>query len=308
MGTSRSERGVRFSVGQSGLFESGSVVDDLRTVGIFVGPYRNLTTLTASVLALHPQCQVLNHGGKRLLTKSCDFIADYSDERLALFCRSALQASATGKNGDFGGSIVYSHAFKSEQLRNLYAERFGTTLLKEHPTSLVWKESQFVTSRIRNPPYSGGHLPPAELALAAPKLRFLLPVRNPLDCARSNVRRGLAQRLPGKAHDAGSVLRWILQTVAWFARLARENPAQFLMFYEDDPPEMIAGAVQIFLELDDDAQWQRAFASAFTVQGRKPVHGPPMYTIFEQQVARRLADFPEVAARLRAIVGSPAPG
>ncbi|MHB8529324.1 MAG: hypothetical protein ACYC8V_07420, partial [Caulobacteraceae bacterium] len=43
-----------------------AIVDGVRRTAVILGPYRNLTTLTASVLALHPQCQVLNHASDRI--------------------------------------------------------------------------------------------------------------------------------------------------------------------------------------------------------------------------------------------------
>ena len=49
----------------------------LRSVCLALGPYRNLTTLTAGILSLHPQCQVLNHAGVRLLPDpERNFLAD----------------------------------------------------------------------------------------------------------------------------------------------------------------------------------------------------------------------------------------
>ena len=61
----------------------------LRTVGLILGPYRNLTTLTASVLSLHPECQALNHAGPRLLKGRLDFIQDV--RRLDRFCNAAAR-------------------------------------------------------------------------------------------------------------------------------------------------------------------------------------------------------------------------
>ena len=53
-----------------------AVINRVRRTAVLLGPYRNLTTLTASVLALHPQCQVLNHAGGRLLRRGAlDFIS-----------------------------------------------------------------------------------------------------------------------------------------------------------------------------------------------------------------------------------------
>ena len=37
-------------------------MDNIKSVCLMVGPYRNLTTLLAGVMALHPNVQVMNHG------------------------------------------------------------------------------------------------------------------------------------------------------------------------------------------------------------------------------------------------------
>lgn len=53
-------------------------IQDVRAVCLALGPYRNLTTLTASVIALHPNCQVLNHGWSRVAGKGkLNFLTDY---------------------------------------------------------------------------------------------------------------------------------------------------------------------------------------------------------------------------------------
>ena len=52
-------------------------IQDIESVCLTLGPYRNLTTLTASVLYLHPNCQVLNHAGNRIYGKrKIDFLWD----------------------------------------------------------------------------------------------------------------------------------------------------------------------------------------------------------------------------------------
>lgn len=87
-----------------------------RVVGAFLGPYRNLTTLTASVLALHPHVQVLNHAGRRLLKQpELDFITEPSTWNR--FCEVALAESRGGTAGLHGGSITHSHAFESPKIR-----------------------------------------------------------------------------------------------------------------------------------------------------------------------------------------------
>jgi hypothetical protein len=284
-----------------------SEVDDelsgLRTVGIVLGPYRNLTTLVASVLSLHPECQVLNHAGKRLLSSRRDFIGAYSDKRLAAFCRAAVRASRGGRRGDYGGSILLSHAFDNEQLRSLYEARYGQRPVKEHITSLVWKESQFVTSRIRSAPDTIH-----ALMASAPKVRFLLPVRNPMDCAMSNVKTGHAERVTASSeHAQTEMLEWILENLAWFAALERQYPERFFSFYEDDPPATIGQGLAALLELDPDERWSESLPLAFTVNERAYGHTAEMYSTFESAMQCHFRDLPDLESRLRTLVGTANP-
>lgn len=46
---------------------------DIKKLIVPLGPYRNLTTFTAAIFTLHPQCLALNHAGKRLLNNKTDF-------------------------------------------------------------------------------------------------------------------------------------------------------------------------------------------------------------------------------------------
>jgi len=49
------------------IFSSRNMdINNIESVCITLGPYRNLTTLTASVLFLHPNCKVLNYAARRV--------------------------------------------------------------------------------------------------------------------------------------------------------------------------------------------------------------------------------------------------
>jgi hypothetical protein len=271
---------------------------DLRTAGIVLGPYRNLTTLTASVLSLHPECQVLNHAGRRTLVDQQDFIAETTEDRFRAFCAAALEASETGKHGDYGGSILFSHAFSNDHLKNLYRERYGDSMSKEHPRCLVWKESQWMTERIRQSPDTMDRV-----IEKIPETRFLLPVRNPFTCAKSNLRTGHALRINGIEQTSVGVLEWILENAAWFAGLARQHPGRFLMVYEDDATSAIADRLLDLLEIEDDQQWRKVVDVVFDVRPVPAKHEPEMYATFERSLERWYGEFPEVAAHLRAMVG-----
>lgn len=58
----------------------------MTTVCSILGPYRNLTTLTASCLMLHPNIQVLNHY-HQLNSQVDNFLLNYSDENFERFIK-----------------------------------------------------------------------------------------------------------------------------------------------------------------------------------------------------------------------------
>src|SRR5882672_10493469 len=119
---------------------SDSIADRIRTVCLFLGPYRNLTPLTASLLSLHPHCQVLNHAGARVFAApDVNFLLDPSVATLRRFCDFALSASQGGQRGNYGGSITLSHAFDSDVVRDAYRNRYGELLIKPSVDCLVWK-------------------------------------------------------------------------------------------------------------------------------------------------------------------------
>jgi hypothetical protein len=268
----------------------------LRSVGLILGPYRNLTTLTASVLSLHPECQALNHAGPRLLKGRRDFIKDV--RRLDRFCTAALEASTGGRRHDHGGSIQYSHAFDRKDMQALYHARFGDRVIKDDVRVLVWKESGLVTERIREKP---GRM--ASLLEGDSRLRFLLPVRHPFDTAQSNMRTGHAERIPGAdPSDAASILDRIIETIGWFGALMQRYPDRFFLFFQDDDPATIADGLVRTLELTDDLVWREALPTAFAIRGKTYEYPPELYEAFDRSVSTHLAELPDIAAHLSELV------
>jgi hypothetical protein len=269
-------------------------------VGLILGPYRNLTSLAASVLSLHPECQVLNHAGQRMLRGRRDFFEHIDSRHLDRFCKAALKASTGGKVGVYGGSIKFSHAFDREQMRTLYEERYGDQPIKDRVKALVWKESVEVTDLIRADSDRIFQLIDNE-----PRLRYLMPVRNPIDCAQSNVRTGNAHSLSGvDPTDVASVLDRIVEAFGWFGTLMQQYPERFFMFYQNDDPTSICDGLIRTLELDDDPQWREAFVTAFDVQGTEYEPSSEIYASFDESVRRHLGDLPDVAKRISELVYS----
>jgi hypothetical protein len=268
---------------------------ELRTVCVFLGPYRNLTTLTAAVLHLHPFCQVLNHAGSRILgVPELDFLVDRSEATFARFCEFALSASQTGQRGRYGGSITYSHAFDGDLLRETHRRRYGNAMTKGTVQAIVWKESLRVSQRIREQRVDlGGLLDGNE------RVRFLMPVRHPLDCALSNIRTGHAAMLcTGGPPDVREVAAAVLAELAWFRELARRHgPGAFLSFFEFEVGEALLTRVRDFLRLDPDERWMQDALGCFRVKAGY-AHDPALVAWYRERVRHVFANDPEFAGKL----------
>ncbi len=238
-------------------------VSGVKTLCLALGPYRNLTTLTASILFLHPHCQVLNHGGARILgDPRLDFLLDYDQETADNFLRYAIAISTKGKRGKTGGSILHSHAFdEKHKLGQLYRQHFGDTLVKEDIQCVFWKESLRTSLHIRN-----HHIDLGALFAQEPRLRFLLPIRNPLDCAISNLRTGHAKLFGlGKDPATEAVLEAILDEIVWVKGLQEHYPDRFFYFTENSFSADTARALAEFLGLEPSPAWINVVQEAFAI-------------------------------------------
>lgn len=270
-------------------------VSDCRSVCLTLGPYRNLTTLTASTLFLHPHCQVLNHASDRIFgRRSIDFLADYSAQRLDRFVQYAIRISTKGGRGDRGGSITHSHAFDAEHgMKDLF-ESAGGELQKPSVHCLFWKESLRTSNRIRSERIDLGGIFAIE-----PRLRFLLPIRNPLDCAVSNLKTGHVAIFENLAPDASqaAVVDAILDEILWFADLRAQNPDRFFRYYEHSVTREMLVRLALFLELEPLESWLDAALAAMNLKPGYD-HAPELVESYRQGVVDRFTDHPDMAAEL----------
>lgn len=240
----------------------------LQTVGLFLGPYRNLTTLTASVLFLHPNCQVLNHAGPRIFSKpELAFLDEYSQFKMDKFTQYALAASEGGKRGGFGGSVALAHAFSDhEDMQSAYEMRYGKKLRKEKVDALVWKESQLTSNFIRE-----RNVDLASIFRQNSQLRFLMPVRNPIDCAISNAKTGAGKYLlEAKSQAPIDLLETILFEEAWGFQLKEKFPDRIFCFFEHEISRSFFENLAEFLKLRNDERWLAEAERTFRVkQGYK---------------------------------------
>jgi hypothetical protein len=270
-------------------------IDDVASVCLFLGPYRNLTTLTASILFFHPNCQVLNHAASRIFgDKRIDFLDQYDDEKFRTFVQYAIRASGSGGRGKIGGSIVHSHAFDEEHATKKLFEESGGELIKQKIRALVWKESLRTSNHIRKQ-----HTDLDAIFARNDRLRFLLPVRHPIDTATSNLKSGHAPLFDGVTNDSPveRVVEAILDEFAWIEQLHRKNPDRFFIFFEHEFARPTLDALADFLRLERDEAWIQHALAAFDIKKRYE-HAEPLVKRYCQGVESRFADAPDFKRKL----------
>lgn len=274
----------------SDLAASKSIdIDRVETVCLALGPYRNLTTLTAATLFLHPNCQVLNHASDRVFGISeIDFLSDFSKRKLDRFIRFAIWISVKGKRGDYGGSITHSHAFSSGHVMQELYQSTNTGLLKEEVKSLFWKESLKTSNLIR-----GKGIDLNSIFDSDERLRFLLPIRNPMDCAISNLKTGHVnlfrslRKKPGKTE----VVQAILDEIHWFAALQKENSERFFCYFEHEISRQMLLRLADFLKLDADETWITNALTAMKIKSGYE-HDKELVDYYRHAVNEDFTEFP----------------
>ena len=267
----------------------------IETVCLALGPYRNLTTLTASLLFLHPDCHVLNHAGKRIFgDQRLDFIGNYSAERFERFLRYALHISRKGRRGNYGGSITYSHAFADNEKMRGFWRKSRMNPVKGDGKALFWKESLRTSNRMRR---SKADLD--SVFKENHKLKFLMPVRNPLDCAASNFKTGHARIFADK-NASGCVentLESVLDEIIRFKELEVRHPDRFFYYFEDDDRRETLAGIADFLGLEATQGWVADSLQVFTINpGYK--HPDGLVSVYREYVEKKFSNFPDFAERL----------
>jgi len=237
---------------------------NLKTVCLALGPYRNLTTLTASLLFLHPRCQVLNHGSDRILPNpGVNFLHEYSAMKFNAFLKQFIGMSAEGRRGRYGGSITLSHAFDDGRILETYKERFDETKIKHEIECLFWKESLRVSRFIQQ-----HNINLESIFHKNSQLRFLMPMRNPVDCALSNIKTGHGNELVQDDIDLKYevVLDAVLREFRWFVELQENFPGRFFSFYENSLDRNTVTQLADFLGIDPEKTWVDDVISNYNIR------------------------------------------
>ncbi|MEX0852817.1 MAG: hypothetical protein WD036_05985 [Bauldia sp.] len=269
---------------------------------IILGPYRNLTTLTAAVLALHPHCQVLNHASVRLLPdRSLNFLRTPDNATYERFLAAAKDLSAEGRRGGYGGSILYSHAFEDARFRDLYHGRYGDLMVKPDATHLVWKDSMQVQRLLMERDRLFGRL-----CSRFPEMKFVLPMRDPLDCAVSNLKRPDWKASLGLGRQAGvkEALQAVLDAFRWVLDRRDQWPDRVFAFTQNDDPGDLFVSLAAFLGLAADERWLSDCAAAFVVHKRYR-HRLALLSYARAQMSAQLGRWPNELFALMAEPGAP---
>ena len=278
------------------LFDTNNInISNCKTVCLTLGPYRNLTTLTAAVLFLHPNCQVLNHAGDRIFdNRDVNFLKDYSRYKLNNFIEYATKISSGGKRGDYGGSITYAHAFDSVyQIKDIFSKT-GQNLVKSSVDCLFWKESLRTSNFIRE-----NHIDLKTILKKEERLRFLMPVRNPLDSAKSNLRTGHAYRIKNisKPSTIKKVVKAILMEIHWFATYHKEFPNRFFYYFEDSISHEMLEKLADFLKLEKNTTWLLN-AESVLVSKSSYKHDSALLDYYRKTVEQLFYDLPGFKEKL----------
>ncbi len=262
-----------------------------------LGPNRNMTTLTASLIALHPNCQVLNNAGYRQMDHAEALLADPTREEYERFVRTAIMKSQGGRRGHYGGTITVSHAFDRPAVRDAYRSRFGSSVLKDDIRCLYWKSAVQLTALVRE---KGIDL--SEVVARNGNIRFLMPIRNPVDCAKSNFRLGHYRHFPevdGKPIE--EVVDFFVRLVAWFLDHRAKHPDNFFCYFQSEFGRQTLVDLAGFLRVPADEQWIASCLES-RLKGKPYDYEPGLLDAYHASLDTHLGSHPEAKAVLAGMV------
>lgn len=274
--------------------EEAAAVNRIRCIALPLGPYRNLTTLIGAIVSLHPQGLALNHAAGRILpVQAINFLGNCSSEAQRGFLEVAVRLLQGGARGNLGGSILKSHAFDEKVMREAYELRYGCKILKDAaPLVLYWKDSQLIYNYLERT--TGGI---QEVVEAFKNVRFILPVRNPIHCAKSNLSTGHWKHLVSGAKPTfGCIVSRILSTIRAISTHPSLTPDRLLVIWEWELTSKAPVAICDFLGLQHDPWWINTVATCVRIRERPAINEERM--IYARAVDLQFQDLPDVRERL----------
>jgi hypothetical protein len=263
--------------------------------------YRSLTTLTFATLGLHPHIQVMNHGFASVEASGALALFEAPDDAgLDRLARTLHRLSLGGTAGQEGGNIRFSHAFAFDHIamRDAYATLNGDRLAKSPVRVVAWKEG----SRLREHLIARG-VDPIALAARFDRLRFVNPIRDPIDqaCALHgfHAEPGL-HPVPASlgTTDLPAIMRYVLRAAAEAYDAAQRRPDRFLCFTEREIGLALLRRLADFLEVEPSGAWLAAALSAFRVTRSYPRLPEPI-RLLDRLLGEAYHDRPDFVAFIR---------
>ena len=264
-------------------------ISDVKTLCLVFGPYRNLTSLSAAMAVLHPNCQVLNHAQSKILPyKKVNFFKNYSDSKFSKFLKYAIFLSLSGERGRLGGSILFSHAFDKSDVKEKYITRFGDSLLKKKINCLFWKEGLHLKNY-----FLENNTNTLDLINKNKKIVFLLPIRNPLDCAMSNQNTGMSNIFHQINFNSTfqEILKAILDEFLLFFNYKKKLDSNFFHYYQHSFDESTLKEFCNYLNLPFDERWKADVLNIYNIKASYP-HKKEDIEFYKNYVTNNFQEFP----------------
>jgi len=140
-----------------------------------------------------------------------------------------------------------------------------------------------------------------------PYVRFVYPIRNPLDCAYSNVQHsGSIARMcyEMQAYDMLPMLEFVLQQLFWGVELAHQHPERVKLLFEPDMSERDtwASMAQHF-GLSVDEQWISDLLVCGKVDPKIQAYNEKTIDRYGKKIEKYFRkDYPDIADRLLSFV------
>jgi hypothetical protein len=271
---------------------SGLDISSIRTLCLALGPYRSFTTITASIIARHPECQAINHGGRLILgDPHLDFISRYRSRAADRFLRYGLHISLNNAHS--------RHHRPGKRRNSPPTPRPAGDQPRPQPHAFFWNDPLRASHHLRR-----HNVEIAKLLEKEPRLRFLQTVRNPVDCAYSIGRNGLAPKF-GLNHNAPveEILDKVLDEIRWFMHYNHEHPGRFFVLFTDSFDSRKAHELARFLQVAPLDHWAEQNSMRFDYPRTVTVAGK-LLKHYNRSVSSRFEEFPETRDRLLALLNS----
>ena len=245
-------------------------VSTVRTLCLALGPYRSHASVTASIVATHPNGQAMNRGGRLLLgDRRLDPLLAPNPATTDRFLRYGLHI-ALGRTGELPLGTPEVHSF-------------------------LWNDAHQVTRHIKR-----HNLSFVQLLRCEPRLRFLMTIRHPIACAFANHKMGTG-RLFG-LNDNASVAEYldgVLREILWFLELEKDHPDHFLHLHAADFGPASADRLARFLGLEALEPWRSTSGSRYQLDDQV-LATRNLLDHYRRQVDELFSPHPAMAERLLA--------